>query len=421
LGPTPQQAVDWLGRAVSVLTTTDPQASLADLDPLGSMIGPAHLVGLGEGTHGTREFFQMKHRILELLVRQKGFTRFAIEATSPEANDMNRYVLTGEGDPRVLLSRLYKWPWNTQEVLDMMLWMRQWNSTAAPSQKVQFLGFDMQSPGASMDSVQAFVSRVDSANASCVQLRYACLAPYRNHGGTVGLSTANYAALTAASKAACAGGLQEVFDLFSSYSANYQSASSAATFQLRLHDARLVQQFEAMASIAYDRNASIFSRDKSMAENVEWLRDQAGSDARIVLWAHNLHINSVPQFMGGYLRAAYGSDYVNLGFLFGHGGFNAVGANGEGLMAWTVTQIPANSIEAIFAGTGKQEALFDTRQIAAGGSAAAALRGPIAMRNIGAVLDPAIETAYFLFPDDFDLLIYLDATTPSWLLPFIAN
>ena len=58
------------------------------------------MIALGESTHGTREFFQMKHRLLEYLVAEHGVTAFVIEAAMPEAFELNRYVLTGEGDPR---------------------------------------------------------------------------------------------------------------------------------------------------------------------------------------------------------------------------------------------------------------------------------------------------------------------------------
>ena len=67
------------------------------------MIGDARVVALGEATHGTREFFLMKHRVLEFLVKELDFNLFAIEATWPEANRVNEYVHTGEGDPAELL------------------------------------------------------------------------------------------------------------------------------------------------------------------------------------------------------------------------------------------------------------------------------------------------------------------------------
>jgi len=81
----------------------EPAENLDDLEPLRRLVGDARVVSLGEATHGTREFFQMKHRILRFLVERMGFTAFAIEATWPEANRLDRYLRTGEGDPAVLV------------------------------------------------------------------------------------------------------------------------------------------------------------------------------------------------------------------------------------------------------------------------------------------------------------------------------
>ena len=63
---------------------------------------------------GTREFFRMKHRIFRYLVEEMDFKTFAIEASWPEANRINHYLQTGEGDPARLLAGLYFWTWNTQ-------------------------------------------------------------------------------------------------------------------------------------------------------------------------------------------------------------------------------------------------------------------------------------------------------------------
>lgn len=418
------QTVDWLSRTAVPLATTDPAASIDDIEPLRAMVGSAHVVGLGEGTHGTREFFQMKHRILKFLVTRMGFTHFAIEATSPESDDMNRYVLDGDGDPVRLLSRLYFWTWNTQEVMDMVRWMREWNSTAPANQKVQFLGFDMQFPGASIDSVTSYLGKVDRAAQATVMNQLSCIAPYRNDGPTFARPSSQYAALSDAVKSACAASLQQIYNTIKNGRAAYVAATSPAIYESMLHHARLVQQFESMVSIA-NASASSQSRDASMAENIVWLRDQAGPSAKIALWAHNGHINSVPKFMGGYLRSSYASDYVNLGFAFGRGTFTAVGQSGTtftGLGTWSATVIPKSSIEAVFEATDKPRLLLDTRLIVAGGAAAAPLGGPISMRSIGSVFQQGAETAYFSlerFPDDFDLLIYLSSATASVRLPFI--
>jgi hypothetical protein len=79
---------------------------------------------------------------------------------------------------------------------------------------------------------------------------------------------------------------------------------------------------------------------------------------------------------------------VNLGFLFGRGDFNARGANGS-LRSWNAQLVLDHSIEAYFTATTQPRLLFDTRRIAAGGSVAAPLAGPIRMRSIGALFDPS--------------------------------
>jgi len=84
---------------------------------------------LGEATHGTREFFQLKHRMLEFLASEMGFTIFSIEASMPEAYRLNDYVLNGNGDPAQLLKGMYFWTWDTQEVLAMIRWMREFNQS----------------------------------------------------------------------------------------------------------------------------------------------------------------------------------------------------------------------------------------------------------------------------------------------------
>jgi erythromycin esterase len=422
---TTARAAIWLSSVAVPLATTEPGTDLTDLAPLRAMVGTARVVGLGEGTHGTREFFQLKHRVFQFLVREMGFTHFAIEATWPEANDVNEYVLTGQGDPARLLSHLYFWTWNTQEVLDLILWMRQWNTSASPSQRVQFVGFDMQFPGAAMDTVASFVGRVDPAMSAFVSNRYSCLALYRNTGSRFARAASAYAALPASQREACHQGLQEVFSLIGANGASYRSGSSDGVYENALHSARTVQQFEEMAAASASSGLAGGVRDRSMAENVQWLLQQAGPTARMMLWAHNAHVANWPGMMGSPLRAVYGADYVNLGFLFGTGSFRAigpVGGSGSALGVWTASEVPKGSIEAIFAAAGQPLLLLDTRRIAAGGSAAAPLSGPIQMREIGAGFDPASEAAYFsahVFPADLQLLIYVHATTASTILTFV--
>jgi erythromycin esterase len=127
------------------------------------MIGNARVVALGEATHGTHEFFQLKHRMLEFLVSEMNFNVFAIEANMPEGFDLNEYVLNGKGDPERLLSGLYFWTWDTEEVLRLIRWMRQYNADERHQRKVKFYGFDMQAPVRPVKVALAYLRRIDES------------------------------------------------------------------------------------------------------------------------------------------------------------------------------------------------------------------------------------------------------------------
>jgi erythromycin esterase-like protein len=163
-------SVAWLDQHVVTLNGCEAGQGFDDLAPLAAVIGDARIVGLGESTHGTREHFQMKHRLVEYLVEELGFTWFMIEASTPEAHRLDAYVLGGEGDPKELIKGMYFWTWTTEEVLAMVEWMRTYN--ARSDDKIHFTGFDMQTPDVAADEVVRFLREVDSPLADRAAARY---------------------------------------------------------------------------------------------------------------------------------------------------------------------------------------------------------------------------------------------------------
>jgi erythromycin esterase len=149
-----QLVADWITSHAVRLETVEPGHGFSDMAPLKRTIGDARIVSLGEATHGTREFFQLKHRMLEFLASQMGFTIFTIEANMPEAYRLNDFVLNGKGDPAKLIKGMYFWTWDTQEVLEMVLWMREFNKSGKG--RVEFTGFDMQTPTVAQQIVSDF-------------------------------------------------------------------------------------------------------------------------------------------------------------------------------------------------------------------------------------------------------------------------
>lgn len=192
--------IDWIRKNAIPLAGTEAGRGRDDLRPLRQLIGDARIVSLGEATHGTREIFQLKHRLLEFLATDMGFTIFSIEANMPEAYRLNDYVLKGTGDPAELLRGLYFWTWNTEEVLDMIRWMRAFN--ASGKGRIQFTGFDMQTPTVAQEIVGDFVSRHDPEYAPAVREASTRVATTRpaSSGPTFGLASASLPGTLAAGR-----------------------------------------------------------------------------------------------------------------------------------------------------------------------------------------------------------------------------
>src|SRR5438046_3057885 len=69
-----------------------PLRDATDLDLLLDKIGDAHLVLLGEASHGTAEFYTWRTRISQRLIEEKGFSFLAVEGDWPDCYRVNRYV-----------------------------------------------------------------------------------------------------------------------------------------------------------------------------------------------------------------------------------------------------------------------------------------------------------------------------------------
>jgi erythromycin esterase-like protein len=182
-----EPVVEWIRAQAIPLRTVEAGNGFADMQPLKKIVGDARIVALGEATHGTREFFQLKHRMLEFLAEEMGFSIFSIEANMPEAYRLNDYVLTGRGDPAALLRGMYFWTWDTQEVLEMIRWMRAFNESGKG--RVQFTGFDMQIPEVAMQIASDFVAKHDPDYSPVVR-QAAALAAASNNSAAVGFGVA---------------------------------------------------------------------------------------------------------------------------------------------------------------------------------------------------------------------------------------
>lgn len=395
-------ALEWLKASAAPFDTAAARSGLDDLGALSPIVGNARIVSLGEATHGSAEFFTMKHRVLEYLVERMGFTVFAIEANLPEADAVDDYVLHGTGNAQAALTGMYFWTWDTAEVLDMIEWMREYNLRRGDRPPVRFRGFDAQYVHGAVPRLDAYVKRVDPDRAASFSAYYDCIRPYTR--------PSNYTPLPASIRNACAAQVVQGFNVFSGRRDEYVARSSAAEYENHLRYARVVVQAEATWS---NRG----NRDHFMAENTEWLADVAHPGEKLVLWAHNAHVAADGPFrMGTALRQRFGRDMVVVGFDFDRGGFTSNGPTGLGPQK--VDQGPTDGWEAFFRQAGKPRFILDLRNPWAP-KAATYVRAQQNLWSIGSIWNPAaIPTQHrwrVSLASAFDVMIYIETTTATKL------
>ncbi len=409
-GPTEEEDLTWLQANAVPFTTTNPGGGYDDLARFGQMIGDARIVGLGEATHGTREFFTMKHRLVEYLVKEKGFTVFGIEATHTEAHRVNDYINGGPGDPVVLLTNLYFWTWNTREVADMLRWMREYNATAPADKKLSFYGFDMQFSRVAMDSVVSYLRAIDAAAADSAEAHYTCYRTYQDRLSPV--PPLPYTTASSSTRQQCHNGVLAAHALLERRENEFVAQSGRRPYELALREARVVVQNEHVKGLL-PREGSEW-RDNYMAENIEWMADVAEPGEKIVLWAHNAHVSRWEPFMGVDLTERFEDDYVVVGFSFHRGKFLAV-QSGIGLFPATAPPALERSYEHQFHRLGHPLFMVDLRPLRENAPDNARwLRGPRLYRMIGAGYRPRTPNDVYANHElvaEYDIMIHVEETT----------
>ena len=394
--PQSKTSANWLNKNCIPVKYVKAENGLDDLNPLKDLIGDARIVSLGECTHGSSEIFSMKHRMLEYLVKEKGFTIFSIEANMPEAYALNEYIVEGKGDPRKLMAGMHFWTWNTQEVLDMIEWMKKYNETA--TNKISFTGFDMQFPDVSIKILRNYLTIKNPGSLSVLN-EYDSLSkkkPMKKNEGNDNFKKLKVDA-------------QILIDSLNAHKPVMYNKDFNWAFQ----NAKILWQYAG-------NHFGNPSRDESMAENVKWILDE-NPMAKIVLWAHNGHIRKDNdgfeyKSMGEYLDKLYGKQMIAIGFATAEGTYTAVQRDGKkfiGLDSTNNILSRENSYESIFNTADASNFLLDLRNISKDQEGSKWVFEKKFLRAIGAVVMHKFQFAKINLTTHFDMIIFIRKTSSS--------
>lgn len=383
-------AIDWVNKNNIPINYVQAGNGFADMEPLNNLIGDARIVAMGECTHGSSEIFSMKHRMLEFLVKEKGFTIFAIEANMPEAYALNEYIINGKGDPKKLLIGMYFWTWNTQEVLDMIEWMKTYNETAA--NKIMFTGFDMQDPRVAIKNIRAYL-----------QINKPELVPVVDDYD-------NLYKEGAAKKDFWKHKQKGLVELAADISSGITAIADSKEKRWIIQNVKVLEQYGGL------HNQKNY-RDECMAANAKWILDE-NPGAKMMIWAHNEHIRKLKNKfgvirMGNLLNDWYKSQYISIAFATEEGTYTAVKRE-KGLDSANVL-VPSvkGSCEYIFKKVAAPNFIIDLRKGNKEDAGTSWLFETTLLRDIGAIANDEYQFIDVKPLGDYDMLLFLKKTSSS--------
>ena len=289
-------------------------------DFLNKKLKDVDVIGLGEATHGTKEFFELKTKMFKYLVEKQDVKLFGIEANFAACYDINKYVLTGEGNAKEALSKNGYWVWQSQEVLELIEWMKDYNKGKKSNQKIQFYGYDMQDGTSCVVWLDNYLSK--NSPSFNMNLLPEKIEEYKTELRDLDdrkldeIQKRNLNKLKKLEEFV----LSQKIDLWKKDSTDYKFAKQTITVLRQKLNYFREQDF----------NTAYSYRDSSMAQNIKWIRE-SNKNGKIMLWAHNGHIGKGSfsddyksgNWMGSHLNNLYGKKYYNIGFSFSEGGFVA--------------------------------------------------------------------------------------------------
>ncbi|WP_198036803.1 erythromycin esterase family protein [Nocardia sp. BMG51109] len=417
---------DWFRAHATPLESLDPGAPLDDLDDVREIIGTARIVAIGENAHFVDEFSLARQRLIRFLAERCGFTTVAYEFGFGEAFALQPW-LQGAGAPDDLAAiSPAATAWGAE---GMMRWLRGHN--LASGRPVRFAGIDLPEAGGALrpvlDPVADYLSEADPdalpVLTDAVRLSDAFLAGL----GSGAAAAPAWAATSPADRHALTAALARVRLRLQAMAPSSIARCGRDRYEVALRQVEAACHTDYMFGAVHDlMNGSLVPGDMSvrenfMAESVGWHLAHAGPDARVIVVAHNNHIQKTPVAFGGTLTALpmgqhlqhmFGSDYVALALTHTADHVPEMYPDADASVGFTVADahLPTpgpNTVEGALFGANLHDRITvtDLRDSPRDTGGASLLTG---IRTQSAVLDTTLPAAF-----DAVLAVPTVTTTPS--------
>ncbi len=394
-----------------------------NFDSVIDLVGNSRFVLLGEATHGSKEFYQIRAAISRRLIKEKGFTAIAVEADFPDTYRINQFIKGSGSDTQATDSlgefkRFPRWMWRNTEIVKFVDFLRKYNSELPLEQRIGFYGLDLYSMYSSIHAVVSYLNNVDHEAANKAKRRYECFEQYGKEEDSYGIAMSY---INKSCQQAAVTQLKELYnDKFQMLNKNPMEKEELFFAQ---QNARLAKNAEQYYREMFSGKTNTWNlRDQHMAEMLEHISNHLENNfgsGKVIVWAHNSHIGDARATdmklegelnLGQIMREKYNQDSVLIGFTTNNGTVSAASSWGGDVERKNISLALHGSYEDLFRHVGDYF-LLNLKKLPDNLND---LKAPRLQRAIGVIYRPQSEriSHYFFanIADQFDAVIHVNTT-----------
>jgi erythromycin esterase len=362
--------INSLNKAIKPILTLRPDSSFEDILFLNKVLEKKEVVALGEVTHGTKEVFQYKDRLVRYLVGNLNFKTIAFEADNTGLQDLDQYI-NGEIDS-AQMSPNYK---------ALFEWLRIYNKNMTASNRVHLYGLELRE----------FTPTINKIIVSNTNLEKEDKEIFMEIKATP-------------------------FDKIDKKQlAKFRSACTR--LPQNLESKMLVQLIDNYYPFIGKQRKKIGFRDAFMAENALAIKAST-DDKKMIIWAHNGHVAKTSLYnesaMGEYLQNTFKEKYYVIATDINKGNVRVrkFVAKNKPVSDWEPLYYSAvdsdKGYEYYFKQCKYKNFILDVHAAMADDQLKFFLSEPKEMRMIGALSVPVNKK--LSIADNFDMIVYFDQT-----------
>ena len=295
-------------RNAAIMLDSSALSAYAPFDLQNQLSSNFRVLGIGEQSHGTSEFFKVRMSLIKSLIKSGGLTKIALEAPFAEVENLNEYILHGNRNLGQILKSFRLFNYECKEFVDLVENVKGLNKST--NHPLTFLGIDMQTPFHALQNISESCGENGSATTDSIKKLTEFYRLLDNEIYNHSFNKEDFAELSALSD-----------NLIKNLAGGQANCLKNRLIEKSIKNYR---QFLLLNNPQNSYEAQATLRDSLMAENI---LNELGPTDKIVVLAHNGHIQRTPnaysKSMGLFLSQKLRTQYQCIGLTTSTGFYTA--------------------------------------------------------------------------------------------------